>query len=85
MEEGAEIAMPCILEREAVQKLSVRPDRREGIEHANGTRMIVEHLTEIGFAQPRVLVRAHLETEFRGHDRRSPEPCPAPARLATMS
>src|SRR5262245_33277150 len=69
MKKRAEIAVPRILQCEAIQKLAVRPGRRERVEHANRARMVVEHLTEVRFAQPGFFVGTHLEAELCRHSR----------------
>src|SRR5262245_37320814 len=53
-EKGAEIAVACVLEGQAVQDGAVPTHQRKVIEHANRTRMAVEQLPEIRFAQPSV-------------------------------
>ena len=65
-QERAEVPVPRVLEREAVEDAPARPHEREGIEDADRARVAVEQLPEVGLAQPAVDVLAGLDADRRG-------------------
>src|SRR4029078_4856440 len=76
IEERAEIAVRRVLERQAIQDAASfgRLRQREGVVHADRTRMCIEELTEVGFAEPAVDPLAGLDADGLGHRRRGSEP-----------
>src|SRR5262249_34160652 len=72
-EVGAEIAVARVLERQAIKHFTARSQQRECIERPNRARVAVEEQAEVGFAQPAVDVRAHLDADRFRHDRRAAE------------
>ena len=68
-QEGAQVAVARVLEREAVQHLSVGAHQRKRVEDANRPRMSVQQLPEVRLAQPPVDARAHLDADDLGNDR----------------
>ena len=61
MQVRAEVAVPRVLERQAVQNLPVRAEQRKRVVDADRPRMPVEQLPEVRFAQPPVDPRADLD------------------------
>ncbi len=66
----AKIAMPRVLESQAIEHPPLRRQQRERVEDADGARMPLEELPEIGLAQPAVTARADLDAQDRVHLRR---------------
>src|SRR5207249_10567675 len=58
LEERAEVAVPRVLEGEVVERALVRLRHHEPVEDADRPRVSLEKLAEVGFAYPRVQVRA---------------------------
>jgi hypothetical protein len=63
--------VPGVFERQAVQDLAVRPHDGKRVVDADGSRVIVEELAEVGLAQPAVDAQAHLDA-YGFRDRRRP-------------
>ena len=66
--------MARVLEREAVEDLSVAAHQRKRVEDANRPRMPVEQLPEVRLAQPAVDPGAHLDAHDLRDDGRAAEP-----------
>jgi hypothetical protein len=60
---------------------AIGANERKGVEHADGALVAVEHLAEVGLAQPAVLARADLDAHGRRHHRRPSDP-PREVRFA---
>src|SRR4029078_8254225 len=71
----AEIAVRGVLEHEIADDTSVRPHVREHVEDTNRARMIVQQLAEIGFAEPSIDPRAHLQADCCRNDGRVSNAC----------
>ena len=68
----AEVAVPRVLEGQAVERPSIRAHQRERVEHLDRPGMTVQQLAEIGFAQPPISPGADLDADDLGHNRRAP-------------
>ena len=73
-QERAQIAVPRVLEREAVEHAAVGAHQRKRVEHANRARMRVEQLAEVRLAQPAVDAAADLDADRLRHHRRAADP-----------
>src|SRR5262245_21629091 len=71
LEVGAQVAVRGVLERERVDHGSVGSMNREPIEDPDRAGMLVEELPEVRLAQPAVDVRADLDADGLGDDRRA--------------
>ena len=65
-QERAEIAVPRVLERQAVEHPPVVAHQRKGVEDADRARVAVEQLAEVGLAQPAVDAAADLDADVSG-------------------
>src|SRR4029453_18471680 len=70
-QEGTEVAMTSVFEREAIEDLLVRADQRKRIEDANRARRSAQQLTEKSLSQPAVDAGAHLDADDGRHGRRA--------------
>ena len=72
-QERAQVAKARVLEREAVEDLSVGANQGKGVVDANRPRMSVQQLSEVRFAQPAVDAGAHLDADDLRYDCRAAE------------
>ena len=73
-QERAQIPVPRVLERQAVEDRTPGRHQRKHVEHANRARVAVEQPSEVGLAQPSVDVAADLDADRLGNERRTAEP-----------
>src|SRR5262245_51813407 len=61
VQKRAQVAMPGVLDRQAVERPAVGSDDRKGVENPDGARVLVQQLAEVRFAQPAVDPPAGLD------------------------
>src|SRR5689334_8219323 len=66
-QERTQVAVPRVLEREAVDHRAVVDCQRKRIEHADRTLVTIEELAEVGFAEPAVDPAAGLDAYHVGN------------------
>ena len=67
-QEGPQVTLARVLQDQAVEDAAVL-DEREGVEDADGARVAVQQLAELGLAHPAVHALADLDADGRRHTR----------------
>ena len=80
LQEGAEVAVARVLQRQAVEDVPVPVQQREGVEDADGPHVAVQQLAEVGLAHPAVDALAGLDADRRRDAGQDP-PAPRQVRL----
>jgi hypothetical protein len=73
-QEGAQVALACVLQGQAVEDAAFRRQERERVEDPDGPGVAVQELAEVGLAHPTVDPLADLDADRGRNARQRAEP-----------